>query len=50
MQPIIVQDYEKEAAIKFGDMKPNSNENAARKDSSVIDVSSTSSLGDQWKD
>ena len=48
MQPIIVENYEKEAAVKFGDEKSEKNESSGSKD--VIDVSGTSSGGDQWKD
>jgi len=46
MQPIIVENYEKEAAIKFGDIKDES----AGKESSVIDVSEKTTSEDQWKD
>lgn len=47
MQPIIVQDYEREAAIKFGENEDKKN-GGGSKDSDIS--ANTSGGADQWKD
>jgi hypothetical protein len=49
MQPIIVENYEKEAAVKFGEMKKDEYGNSDK--TGAIDITAKSSGGDsQWKD